>query len=72
MTAYVDFLTYPIATFGVPAIIGVVLSRDNHLEEKLVEIVRNGLLWCLGYGMVALLIGVFTFKKLQKNFILNI
>lgn len=50
MTAYVDFLTYPIATFGVPAIIGVVLSRDNHLEEKLVEIVRNGLLWCLGYG----------------------
>ncbi len=29
-------------------------------------------LWCLGYGIIALLIGVFTFKKLQKNFILNI
>lgn len=50
MTAYVDFLTYPIATFGVAAIVGVALSRDNNLEEKLIEIVRNGILWCLGYG----------------------
>ena len=45
MTAYVDFLTYPIATFGVAAIIGVALSRDNNLEEKLIEIVRNGILY---------------------------
>lgn len=50
MTAYVDLLTYPIATFGVPAVVGVVLSRENKLEEKLIAIVRNGLLWCLGYG----------------------
>ena len=50
LTAYVDFLTYPIATYGIPAIIGVALSIDDHLEEKLVGIVRNGLFWCLGYG----------------------
>ena len=29
-------------------------------------------LWCLGYGLLAMVIGIFTFKKLQKNFILNI
>lgn len=50
LTAYFDFLTYPIVTYGIPAIIGVALSRDDRLEEKLVKIVRNGLLWCLGYG----------------------
>jgi hypothetical protein len=50
MTAYVDFLTYPIATFGIPAIVGVALSRDDHLEDKLIGIARNGLFWCLGYG----------------------
>lgn len=50
MTAYVDFLTYPIATYGIPATISVALSRDEHLEEKMVGIVRNGLFWCVGYG----------------------
>lgn len=50
MTAYADFLTYPIATFGIPAIVRVALRSDDHLEEKLIELVRNGLLWCLGYG----------------------
>lgn len=50
LTAYVDFLTYPIATFGIPAIISVALSKEEHVEEKLVGIVRNGLFWCLGYG----------------------
>lgn len=50
LTAYIDFLTYPIATYGVPAIISVVLSRNDHLEEKLIGIVRNGFFWCLGYG----------------------
>lgn len=50
LTAYIDFLTYPIATFGIPAIIYIALNREDYLEEKLVGIVRNGLSWCLGYG----------------------
>ena len=29
-------------------------------------------LWCFGYGILMMVIGIFTFKKLQKNFILNI
>jgi hypothetical protein len=29
-------------------------------------------LLCIGYGAVALIIGIFTFKKLEKKFILYI
>lgn len=50
LTAYFDFLTYPMATFGIPAVIYIAQSKTDSLEEKLGGTARNGALWCLGYG----------------------
>ena len=49
-TAFFDFLTYPIATFGVPAAFCLVLGKDDSVEKRLSDLVKNGLGWCLGYG----------------------
>ena len=52
LTAYFDFLTYPISTYGIPMIL-LLAIQDNkqiQLEEKLYGIFRNGVYWCLGYG----------------------
>lgn len=49
-TAYFDFFTYPIATFGLPALMLLVLQRSKSLEEKLFQIVKCGIFWCIGFG----------------------
>lgn len=50
LTAYLDFLTYPILTFGIPAIFLIVKSKRKCLELKLQSLVFCGLSWCIGYG----------------------
>lgn len=58
-TAYFDFLTYPVATFGVPAVMTLALLREEPAERKLALLVRIGLGWCFGYaGMWALKWGI--------------
>ena len=49
-TGYFDFLTYPISTFGMPVIIYIILSKNNCLENKIYAVVRNGFMWCVGFG----------------------
>ena len=49
-TAYVDFLTYPIATFGIPAVLYTVLQKEDSLTKKLKDLIRFGIVWCFGYG----------------------
>lgn len=56
LTAYFDFLTYPIATFGVPMIF-VILRRNSAGAEQLTSyvarlqyLVRCGLWWVVGYA----------------------
>ena len=49
-TAYFDFLTYPIATFGVPMLVFLMLVDSDDLKAKAINTVRNGALWCIGYG----------------------
>ena len=49
-TAFFDFLTYPIATFGVPAAFFLLLGKADTAEKKLSGLVKNGLGWCVGYG----------------------
>ncbi len=49
-TAYFDLLTYPIATFGVTAVIYLLLTETAGLMHRLANLVRNGVLWCVGYG----------------------
>ena len=50
LTAYFDLLTYPMATFGVPAVIYLLLTATDGLMPRLIRLARNGLLWCVGYG----------------------
>jgi len=50
LTAFFDFLTYPIATFGIPAVIFVTLSMKDETELKLRCMIENGISWCVGFG----------------------
>lgn len=48
-TSYLDFLTYPLFTFGMPLIVCIVRRK-----QRLLESVRNGICWGSGYfGMWA-------------------
>ena len=49
LTAYFDFLTYPITTFGIPAILYLVLHSSDELKQRLVGIIINGIFWAAGY-----------------------
>lgn len=52
-TAYFDFLTYPLATFGVAAAVYYVRTEDS-LKGKLLDFLNLFALWCVGYvGMWA-------------------
>ena len=51
-TAYFDYLTYPIATFGVPMVVLLVLDDENQIKEKVLNIFRYGIIWGAGYGIM--------------------
>ncbi len=50
LTAYFDFLTYPIATFGIVSLIYLLLFEKDTLEKKIADMITNGWCWILGYG----------------------
>lgn len=52
MTSYMDFLTYPIATLGIPLCFYVVQSMDGDAGwcEKIKHYVAKVLYWGIGYG----------------------
>jgi len=50
LTAYFDFLTYPLSTFGIPAAVYLLIRKNDDLETKLSHIIKNGLAWCIGFG----------------------
>ena len=49
-TAYFDFLTYPIAAFGMVALIFLLIFEFDSLEKKIADLMINGIFWCMGYG----------------------
>ena len=64
---YFDYLTYPIATFGVPMLISLILldSDTFTFRHKLFSIVRCGVFWCIGYG------GMWISKWILASWVLN-
>lgn len=52
LTAYFDYLTYPMATFGIPALVYTALMGDEDANKKLSRIVKAALMWCVGYGVM--------------------
>jgi len=57
VTAYFDYLTFPILTFGLPLIFVIMLSDDSHHFSKLkgfIQVALWGMVWSMGYvGMWA-------------------
>ena len=51
-TAYFDFLTYPIAVFSLPAVFAMIVSDEESIEEKAVNIVRFFAFWAAGYVLM--------------------
>ena len=78
-TAYFDYLTYPIATFGIPALLYLGFQHADSLEKKLNDLIRCGVTWCVGYGgmwaskwvVTYLLTGYNTFAEAADAFTLR-
>lgn len=49
-TSFIDLLTYPLVTFGVPTALLLVLEKRRSLIEQLKTVVFSGLAWILGFA----------------------
>ena len=52
MTAYFDFLTYPISTFGIPALFYLLLQPKRDNKSLFRELGLLFLVWAVGYGLM--------------------
>ena len=50
LTAFFDFLTYPIVTYALPFTLYLFLVRRESAEGKLIDLVKTGFGWVIGYG----------------------
>lgn len=65
-TSYLDLLSYPLITFGVPMIFYLLLEQDRMtLKENILKIVLFGASWSIGY------LGMWVFKWIIGSLILN-
>ncbi len=77
VTNYVDFLTYPIMTLGMPLALLAVLQRDSN--RSLGSYVANALWWLVGYGgmwaakwgLSALVLGPQTLQEVVNQVIVR-
>lgn len=70
-TAFFDFLTYPIAVFGVPAVFYLCLRSGDAPELRLAGLVRGGVLWGAGYAGMWSLKWVFASLLTGENVLQN-
>lgn len=49
-TAFIDLLSYPLVTFGIPAVIYYCVTKHKNVKSSLFDMIKIGLSWCLGYG----------------------
>lgn len=65
-TAYFDFLTYPAATLGIPAVFYFCIRRSNEIRSTFCRGVKICFSWAMGYGLMwsgKWLIGSLILKK---------
>ncbi len=65
--AYFDFFTYPAAAFGVPAAVCLILEGTQPLRNRLINLLRYGLSWLFGYGVMWILKWVLAGLILHRN-----
>ena len=51
-TSYFDMLTYPLLSFGLPAVLWLVLSEKEGGSNALRTLIRIGLIWLMGYAVM--------------------
>lgn len=66
-TAYLDLLTYPLVTFGVPIALLLVLEKNQSLFGQLKTIVCSGITWLFSYAGMWVGKGVIGTLITQKN-----
>jgi len=49
-TAFFDFLTYPIATFGIPAVVYFYMLEKSKTQGKFFELIKILIAWGIGYA----------------------
>ncbi len=49
-TAFFDYLTYPIATFGIPMVLYLGICSDKKWKEKIIISINSLLCWGIGYA----------------------
>lgn len=60
LTSYVDLLTYPVFTYGLPLITLLLLCRNEGWHKQVNYIVSSGLAWGLGYAIMWIGKWIFT------------
>lgn len=63
---YVDYLTFPLITFGIPVIVLLLLdSSERKLGKDLWKVFRYGIDWCVGY------VGLWSMKWILASLFLH-
>lgn len=50
ITSFIDLLSYPLVTFGIPAVVYFCLTKVESIKTTLLKLLKIGIPWCLGYG----------------------
>lgn len=76
---YLTPIFYPLDSLPAQVVALIKFNPMHHYIQFFRSLILHGALpepavwlWCLGSSIVAVLIGLLTFRKLQKNFILNV
>lgn len=49
-TSYFDLLSYPLVTFGVPAVFYFCFGENVSIKKNILSLTKIGFAWCIGYG----------------------
>ncbi len=49
-TAFFDFLSYPLVTFGIPAVVWLAMAPEDPVGRRLGKLVKAGFGWVFGYA----------------------
>lgn len=52
VTSYLDLLTYPLVTFGVPFLFYISEKRFCSCKDFLLSFIKCGIFWCVGYALM--------------------
>ena len=60
LTSYMDLLTYPMFTLGLPLISFLLLNRNENWKKQIIHIIETGMAWGLGYAIMWMGKWIFT------------